>query len=57
MADGDLTAETCRQRAKECREMGLKERTPEVRKQFEGLAVAWEQLCEELEKHAKPQGH
>jgi hypothetical protein len=57
MADDDLTAETCRQRAKECREMGLKERTPEVRKQFEGLAVAWEQLCEEIEKRAKPQGH
>jgi hypothetical protein len=45
-----LTSEKCRQRAKECREMGRVHTDPIKRKEFEDLAAAWEQLCEELEK-------
>jgi hypothetical protein len=53
MADDPMTPETCRARAKECRDMGRKERNPQNAKSFEDLAAAWEQLCEELEKHSK----
>ena len=52
MADDPMTPESCRERAKECREMGRSERDPQNRKGFEDLAAAWEHLCEELEKEA-----
>jgi hypothetical protein len=48
-----LTSEQCRQRAKECRELGRAHHDAVKRKEFDDLASAWEQLCEEIEKQAK----
>jgi|tagenome__1003787_1003787.scaffolds.fasta_scaffold19067475_1 hypothetical protein len=48
-----LTPEACRARAQMCRDMARQHSDPQKRKEFEDIASAWEQLCEELDKLAK----
>ena len=36
-----------------CRDMARQHSDPQKRKEFEDIASAWEQLCEELDKLAK----
>jgi hypothetical protein len=52
-----ITPEKCRERAKQLRDMARTENRPENRKQFEDIAAAWAQLCEELELMAKRKKH
>jgi hypothetical protein len=50
MASDPITAEKCRERAQICRDMARAQFNPQTRKQFEDLAAAWEQICEELDR-------
>jgi hypothetical protein len=50
MNEETLTPALCRERAKACRELGSKQADPQKRKEFEDLALAWEQLCDEIDR-------
>ena len=56
MAEERITPEMCRQRAKQCRDIARSQHNQQ-RKELEDIAAAWEQLCEELERNAKPDKH
>jgi hypothetical protein len=53
MEEIDLTPEKCRERAQWLRDQAAREANPQTRKQYEEIAVTWQQLSGEIEKQAK----